>query len=170
MDDDPRSDERLMTQVQAGDRRAYESLYARWRDRTFAFLFKRTGGRVEAEEAHQETWIRVYRWRARYDGQRPFKPWLYAIAANAGRDASRPRPELFLLEEQPGEPHGLRDLVVTALQMLEGEDRKVLLLTIEGFDAPEIATMLGTTPGAVRSRLHRVRERMRAAVGGAHGA
>lgn len=158
-----------MRQVQAGDRAAYEALYARWRERTFAFLFKRTGGRAEAEEAHQETWIRVYRWRGRYDGRRPFKPWLYAIAANAGRDAVRPRPELFVLQEQPGEPHGLRDLVVTALQTLEGEDRNVLLLTIEGFDAPEIAQMLATTPGAVRSRLHRVRERIRATVGGADG-
>ena len=86
MDDGPDSDEQLMRRVQAGSREAYETLYARWRDRTFAFLCKRTGARAAAEDAQQEAWLRVYRFRHRYDPTRPFRGWLFTIVANAGRE------------------------------------------------------------------------------------
>lgn len=164
--DEFESDEALMLRVQAEDRQAYALLHARFRERLFAFLLRRTGARAEAEEALQETWLRVYRFRTRYDPKRPFKPWLYAIATNAGRDAKRPQPDLFLLEEQPGEPSPLRDLVTSALAALDPEDRRLLLLAIEGFESAEIGEMLGITAGAVRVRLTRARARIRTAVRG----
>jgi RNA polymerase sigma-70 factor (ECF subfamily) len=164
--DESESDEALMVRVQADDRDAYVLLHGRWRERLFAFLLRRCGARSEAEEALQETWLRVYRWRQRYDRSRPFRPWIFAIATNAGRDAYRPEPHLFELDVQPGEPGGLRDLVVSALAALDADDRRLLLLAIEGFEGPEIAQMLGITAGAVRVRLSRARARVRAAVRG----
>jgi RNA polymerase sigma factor (sigma-70 family) len=164
--DDPRTDEQLMTQVGRDDRRAYETLFLRWRDRVHGFLLKRTGAGAEADDALQQTWLNVYRARHRYDPSRPFRPWLFAIAANAGRDASRPQPRLFVLDPEPDEPTGLAELVAGAIAALDADDRRLLLLAIEGFDGPEIADMLGIGAGAVRMRLHRARERVRAAVRG----
>jgi RNA polymerase sigma-70 factor, ECF subfamily len=160
------SDEELMVRVQAGDRDAYGQLFSRWREPLFRFLLRRTGGRAAAEDAFSETWLRVYRSRASWDPARRFRPWLYAIAANAGRDTHRPEPELFDLEPVGDEPSDLRDQVVAALAQLDADERRLLLLAAEGFDGPEIAAMLDIGAGAVRMRLHRARERMRVALGG----
>lgn len=162
-------DEELMVRVQRGDRRAYEELYARFRLPIFRFLHRRTGSPSAAEEAHQETWLRVYRHRDRYNPALRFRSWLFAIAANCGRDAYRPgevadeAPELVL---EPDEPSDLRVRLLEALSRLDPEDRSLLLLAAEGFDGPEIASMLGIGAGAARMRLSRARQRIRAAVGG----
>jgi RNA polymerase sigma-70 factor (ECF subfamily) len=159
------SDEELMVRVQAGDHEAYGRLFARWREPLFSFLVRRTGGRAEAEEAFSETWLRVFRSSATWNRARPFRPWLYAIAANAGRDTRRPEPAHFDLAPVGDEPADLRDRVVEALAKLDPGDRRLLLLAAEGFEGPEIAAMLDIGAGAVRMRLHRARERMRAALG-----
>jgi len=155
------TDEQLMARVQLDDRAAYEALYARWRDRVFAFLVRRTGARQQAEEAHQEAWLRVYRWRARFDTSRSFRPWLFTLAANAGRDSQRPDLELFELPAVPGETPEIRDLVVHALHGLDTLDRRILLLVAEGFTANEVAEMVEMNPPAVRARISRARRRIR---------
>jgi RNA polymerase sigma-70 factor (ECF subfamily) len=166
MDHEP--DEDLMARVMREDRLAYEALYARWRKPLFRFLCRRTGCLGTAEEALQETWLRVYRHRATYDRRRRFKSWLFAIAANCGRDAWPARPVPLFIEPQHDEPHDLRDRLLEGLALLDPEERRLLLLAVEGFDGPEIATMLGISPGAVRMRLTRARQRMREQLGGPH--
>lgn len=164
---DDASDEALMMRVVREDRRAYERLYERWRKPVFRFLYRRTGARTAAEEAHQETWLRVHRYRASFDGRRSFKSWLFAIAANCGKDAWRATsPEAvcvsdFELEPAADEPHDLRERVLEGLGQLDPEDRRLLLLAVEGFDGPEIAAMLGIGAGAVRMRLSRARAKIR---------
>jgi RNA polymerase sigma-70 factor (ECF subfamily) len=159
------ADELLMARVAADDRGAYDELYARYRGPVYRFLARRTGSLAAAEEAHQEAWLRVYRYRHGYDAARPFRSWLFAIAANCGRDAARPDPALYHLPLEPGDPFDLRDQLVSALGALEAEDRKLLLLAVEGFNGPEIAQMLDLGAGAVRMRLHRARQRVREALG-----
>jgi RNA polymerase sigma factor (sigma-70 family) len=161
------SDEVLMAQVREGDRAAYEALYHRWKEPVFAFLLRRTGARSAAEDAHQEAWLRLYRWRRRYDPTRPFRPWLYAIATNAGRDAYRPEPGLFLLPPAvaaPADPLETRDALVAALHALPPRDRRLLLLEAEGFTPAEIAGILALNSGAVRTGLHRAHARTAAAL------
>ncbi|MEQ1566979.1 MAG: sigma-70 family RNA polymerase sigma factor [Myxococcota bacterium] len=164
MIDEP--DESLMQRVARGERDAYDALYARWSGPVFRFLLRRTGARGTAEEALQETWLRVYRFRDRFDPTRSFRSWVFTIAANCGRDAHRPEPEVFAIEPVDGEPTDLRHRLVWGLARLDPDDRKLLLLTVEGFDSVEIGSMLGVGSGAVRMRLSRARERLRAAVGG----
>jgi RNA polymerase sigma factor (sigma-70 family) len=162
---DGRTDEQLMACVAAEDRGAYDELYARWRGPVFRFLARRTGSLAAAEEAHQEAWLRVYRHRHRYDAMRPFRAWLFTIAANCGRDTARPDPTLHRLPLEAGDPFDLRDQLVTALGALDPADRKLLLLSAEGFSGPELAEMLELGAGAVRMRLHRARQRVREALG-----
>ncbi len=155
------SDEELMVLVQRDDRAAYETLYTRWSRPLFRFLGRRTGALQQAEEAHQETWLRVYRWRRRYDPQRPFRPWIYTLAANAGRDAMRPQPALFRLPAQRGGTQAARDALVSALHGLGPTDRKIMLLAAEGFKTAEVAQMVSLKPAAVRKRISRARRRIR---------
>jgi RNA polymerase sigma-70 factor, ECF subfamily len=165
MDDSDPSDEELMRRVQAGDRGAYERLYGRWRQPVFAFLVRRTGSRVRADDAHQEAWLRVFRSARTFDLRRSFRSWLFAIAANAGTDATRREADLLQLSPEPNEPEGLRERLDHALDAIGADDRKLLLLAVEGFDSAEIGAMLGIQAGTVRVRLHRARERVRQIVG-----
>jgi len=159
------SDEALMVRVACSERAANEELYARYKRPVFSFLCRRTGTRAAAEEAHQETWLRVYRFRDRFDRTRRFKAWLFAIAANCGHDAVRPDPTLFELVLEPADPVDLRDRLVSALSAVRPEDRTVLLMAAEGFTAPEIAEALDLSPGAVRTRIYRARRQVRESVG-----
>ncbi|MCB9765996.1 MAG: hypothetical protein H6739_39845 [Alphaproteobacteria bacterium] len=78
------SDEVLMARVRQDDRVAYEQLFARWRQPLYRYLHRRTGSASLADDAFQETWLKVYKHRARFDPARRFKPWLYRIATNGG--------------------------------------------------------------------------------------
>ncbi len=158
-----------MRRVQAGERAAYDELYRRWRKPVFAFLLRRTGTRASAEEAHQEAWLRVYRFRSRFDLARAFQPWLYGIAANAGRGARRPERDLLSLPADLAAPMDaveLRDALVQALFGLSARDRRLILLETEGFAPREIAAMQGLRTGTVRVRLRRARKRLAAVLGG----
>ena len=160
-------DRELMGEVRGGSREAYEALVAGWGPRIFAFLLRRTGSRFAAEEAYQETWLRVWQWRARYDPARAFRPWLFTIASNAGFDSRKPRRDDFELAEEPGvdrDPVPARDSLLKALHALSPADRRLVLLAGEGFNATEIGAMEALKPGTVRMRLKRARERMAAAI------
>lgn len=167
---DDQRDRAAMRRLDDGDRGAFDELWHRHRERVFAFLLRRTGSRPCAEDALQQTFTRVYRYRASYDPTRSFRSWLYGIAANVGTDARSAQAEMW--EPLPTSLAARGDLearthartvLVQALHSLEGTDRRVLLLTIEGFRSPEIAEMLDMNPNTVRVRLMRARERLRAA-------
>ena len=158
-----------MARLVAGDHAGFDELWNRWRQRAFSFLLRRTGSRAAAEDALQQTFWRVYRYRRSYDGRRAFRSWLFGIAANAGHDARRAEPDPWdpLPESTAGtsDPEGrahARDVLVRALHALEGRDRRVLLLTIEGFTSPEVGEMLGMNANTVRVRLKRARDRLSA--------
>jgi RNA polymerase sigma factor (sigma-70 family) len=163
------TDEQLMEAFQGGDRDAYQALYTRWSPRILRFLMRRLGGLVPAEDALQETFLRVYRYRDRYTPGRAFRPWLFTIASNVGKRAWRPEPETFEWEPRAEDHPDLRDYLVRALGELEEDERRILLLGIEGFNSTEIGEMLEIKPSAVRMRLKRARDKVKAVLGGLHG-
>jgi RNA polymerase sigma factor (sigma-70 family) len=171
------TDAAMMVRLQAGDRQAFEELWGRWRHPIFQFLLRRTGARQHAEDAFQRTWLKVYKYRQSYDPTRPFRSWVFRIAANAGTDARRADGDLFYLPPEAlddmrwattTDSHEVRDLAAKALHALNAQDRRILLLTIEGFTSPEIAELLEMNQATVRVRLHRARHTIRAALGGPH--
>lgn len=160
------TDEALMRRVQQGDRAAYDALYHRWTPRLFPFLHRRTGHRRLAEEALQETWLRVHRFRDRYDPEQAFKPWLYRIATNAGRDTWR-RPRFDEFEPPEGDDGGalwgqlwVRDAILKSLHALDARDRRLYLLVVEGFSVAEAGRMVDLTPSTARTRIQRARARI----------
>jgi len=156
------SNELLMARVQQGDRDAFRTLYAEWRAPLFHFLLRRTGSRELAEECYQDTWARVWKSAHTYDPRRAFKSWLFTIAANVGHDAKRPVVADFRLETTTNSDRvEAKNTLVVALHMLEGRDRAMMLLSIEGFKPAEIAEAFGVSPNSVRVRLSRARSQLR---------
>ena len=161
-----------MERVQDGDAAAYDELFARHHPRIYGFLLRRTRDPQRAADLFQETFLSVYRARHNWKRDRPFRPWLFTIAANLSRDAARraarapeepledahlrpehPRPDtrIHLEEAIAGLPDTLRDAF--------------LLGVVEGFDHREVASQLDITPDNARARISRARAWLRKRLG-----
>lgn len=66
---------------------AFRELYRRHRPPVLGFLLRLVREAAAAEDALQETFLRVHQHLDRHDPARPFRPWLFRIARNVGLDA-----------------------------------------------------------------------------------
>jgi RNA polymerase sigma-70 factor (ECF subfamily) len=166
----PDHDEWLMAQVANGRRQCLETLIRRHASRLLTFLQRMVSDAHRAEDIFQDVFLTVWVKRHQYQYPRPFKPWLYTIAANRCRALARSRrPQPVPLDEDAPCPHRSSDpsaedsavatetahLVSTAVTRLPDQQRAVVVLRIwEGLSYAEIAAMLGRTEATVRSHMH----------------
>ena len=97
------SDEELVSRcLEAGQSydAAFQALYERHSPRVFGFLLKLTQSRSAAEDALQETFLRVYKSLERFDTQRDLGAWLLQIARYVAIDAFRVERKVKRLEER----------------------------------------------------------------------
>ncbi|MCC6907490.1 MAG: sigma-70 family RNA polymerase sigma factor [Phycisphaerales bacterium] len=83
---DQRSDEQLVQAYRMGEREAMEALVRRYQPELLGFLSRQLGNRAAAEDVFQETFLQVHQSADDFDVSRRFRPWLFTIAANKGRD------------------------------------------------------------------------------------
>lgn len=162
-----------MTRVQAGDAGAYQALFQRHHARVYGYLVRRTRDREAAADLYQETFLRVYRARHQWSPGRPFRPWLFGIAANAARDRARKaqrRPIEVGLEDWDAPVSTNADArlhLEKAVAGLPDTLRDAFLLgVVEGFDHREVAEALAISPANARARISRARRHLRAALSG----
>ena len=188
--EDERSDERIMAAYAAGDREAFRELFRRYAQRLHGFLYHMSGDRHLAQDLVQETFLRVHRARAAYDSARPFRPWIFRIAANVHADLARSwfwrlrARTLSLLAEGPGGASAPADrlaagpateawagaeraqtaaLLRRELAALPAPQRTALLLhDLEGMSVREAAEAMGKPLGSVLSWIRRGRLSLRA--------
>jgi RNA polymerase sigma-70 factor (ECF subfamily) len=170
-----------MQRLAAGHDAALNDLMDRHSGRVVQFLFRWLGNEDDANDLAQETFVRVYRHRSRYDGGK-FTTWLYTIAGNLARNEYRRRsrhPDISLdAESQTGKgtigevlPAGAAtpteaaeaterlSAVRAAVQKLPEELREaVVLCEWEEMSAAEAAELLQTTSRGIESRLYRARK------------
>jgi len=85
-DVDQRTDEQLVQAYRMGEREAMESLIRRYQAELLGFLTRQMGNRAAAEDVFQETFLQIHQSADDFDVSRRFRPWLFTIAANKGRD------------------------------------------------------------------------------------
>ena len=171
----PDSDDALMARFCGGDQEAFAVLYDRYAPQLEVFLRRFVRDRALAEDLLQTTFLSFVRARGRYVSTAGLRAWIYAIAANAGRDALRRR---GTRAEEPLDPDTLAGAVGDselamsdpnvaravgeALQQLPPEQREsVLLHKLHGLSFPEVAVAVGTTVGAAKVRAHRGYQRLK---------
>jgi RNA polymerase sigma-70 factor (ECF subfamily) len=160
----------LVAAVAAGKEEAIGVLYDRYHRQCFAFGLRILGSESDAEEAVQETFVRVWRNAAQYDSSRAgVASWVLSITRNLCIDELRRRrrrvPELPVLEGALDVPSGDRtDIeaerqivgaqVRDALASLTSEQRSAIeLVYFHGLTSQEVGRILAVPPPTVRSRL-----------------
>ena len=167
-----------------GDRtNLFESLIRDTYKQAYGLAYRLTGNVAEAEDLVQESFLRAYRFFHRYDQSLPFTSWLYRIMTNAHIDMVRRRGRLkttsleasgtdgsttWELPDMDASPdrimlsHALDEPVQKALTSMTPEFRTaVLLADVEGLAYEEVADIMRTSVGTVRSRIHRGRKQIR---------
>ena len=172
----PGEDTELMKRVQLGDEAAFGALMQRWERPVKSIIARMIMNAGEAEELAQETFVRVWQQRGKFDANFAFRSWIISIALNLARNRLRwwrSRPEVALEEwtEAPGEEQtgaaaverqeraaAVRD----AIAALPTDMREAIVLAeYEHMSHAEIASAVGATTKAVENRVARARERLR---------
>jgi len=175
-------DAALAAACRSGDLRAYERLYEIHGARMKNLARNLLGNPVDAEDAVQETFLKVHRSIAGFRGQSSFVTWTYRILINTCYDARRSRLRKKEVanedsKESPGiEPRApgahptLRMALERALAELTQHQRDVFLLyEVEGFRHAEIAGMLEMTETASKNTLFQAKKSLRQMLEPPHG-
>ncbi len=178
-----RSEAALVDQARAGDDRAFEELYARYRERIHAFILSKVRDHGRAEDLGQEVFISALRQLRATDSEIIFKPWLYTIARNACIDEFRRGARVREVSlESDGLPAGSRGVglqsglptpaaAIESKQTLadlrsafdglnETQHKLLVMREFEGLSYDEIGTRLGMTRQMVESGLFRARRKL----------
>jgi RNA polymerase sigma-70 factor (ECF subfamily) len=168
-------DSALALACQSGDLRAYERLYALQGARMKNLARNLLGNPFDAEDAVQDTFLKVQRGISSFRGQSSFVTWTFRILVNTCHDARRkrlrkrevaseddsgefPRPE----PRAPASHPSLRLALERALAELTRHQRDVFLLyEVEGFHQSEIAAMLEITEAASKNTLFQAKKNLR---------
>jgi RNA polymerase sigma-70 factor (ECF subfamily) len=180
-------DDALVARLRSGDPRAFEAVVRQYGGRMLATARRFVGTDEEARDVVQEAYLAAFRAIDSFAGAARLSTWLHRIVVNAALmklRTRRRRPEESLDDLMPrfdetgqwAEPtshwdasidslferHERRAMVRAAIDRLPASYRTVLMLRdIEELDTDEAASMLGVTPNAVKTRLHRARQALR---------
>ena len=182
--DNDAQDQADMEALAAGHGVALDRLMERHGEHLFHYLIRALQNESDAADLAQETFVRVYQHRAKFNSQQKFTTWLYTIATNLVRDRFRWRsrhPDVSLQAELNG-GQTIADLfpepapgpsvsleveergraVRNAVGALPEKLRTPLILSEYGnLSSAEIAAILKCTPKAVETRIYRARTRLR---------
>ena len=178
------SDAELVARLQRGDDAAFEAVVRLYGGRLLAVARRFLGNDADAQDAVQDAFVRAFKAIHTFEARAQLSTWLHRIVVNTAlmklRERRRKPTESIeeLLPNFIDDGHqavASRDwsdallerketaaLVRDAIAMLPDQYREVLVLRdIEDRDTAETADLLGTTPNAVKIRLHRARQALR---------
>jgi RNA polymerase sigma-70 factor (ECF subfamily) len=176
----------LMLRVRDGDDAAFAELVNGYGPRVFGYLWRQTGDRLDAEDLTQEVFLRLYRYRDRYQPRAGFSTWVFHVTQNVVRNALRSRRrhpcirldtrfggeddrqvETLLAGENdapslPLERAELAGVVRAAVAELAVRQRTAMELhQFADHTYAEVAAELELTPKAAKSLLYRARNQLR---------
>jgi RNA polymerase sigma-70 factor (ECF subfamily) len=177
------TDEELAAQAarEGSDGAAFSALMERYREKVWRVCWRLMGAEHDAEDAAQEVFVRLFFERGKFAGRSTYSTWLHGVAIRTclmlrrSRSRRRRREDATDDERMQAQPdaqpeaaaaidasHDIRKL----LEGLDEEDRALVLMRFaENHDYDELAEMFGTTSGACRMRISRIRERLAARAG-----
>lgn len=173
------SEDVLWQRALKGDGDAFGLIFDKHRDRVFRHAYRLLPSRHEAEDAAAVAFLELWRKRR---SVKPLNgsvlPWLLVTATNASRNLRRsshryqrllqrlPRAGTADSPEERLVSSGLDADLSAAISGLGKRDAQLFcLIALEDYSPTEVAEILGSSPGAVRTRLHRIRQRLQDELG-----
>jgi RNA polymerase sigma-70 factor, ECF subfamily len=181
-----RREDEIVSAARAGSPAAFAELHAIYSRRLFNTIIAITGSREDAEDALQDTFMRAYLAIHTFEGRSTIHSWLTRIAINSALMVLRRRRarariffdppadaelETFQFEMKDSEPnpeqayhlHQLRMKLLRAIGRLgRSLQEPIRMQLVRDSSIEEIARVLNTSEGAIKTRLHRARRRLRA--------
>src|SRR5919112_282058 len=180
---EPPTDHALLEATRAGDETAFAELVRRYRNQITSYVYRMTNDYETAVDLSQETFVRIYKAMDRYQASHAFSTYIYRIATNLAISELRKRKRRRLVsltgffpstegsppvEFNPPDGRPLQDselvdrerraAVTRAIATLPDKYRAPLVLRdVEGKSYDEIAHILETSEGTVKSRISRAR-------------
>lgn len=160
--------------AQEGDRQAFQLLYQEHIGRVYAVCWRLLGDRQKAEDASQESFVKVWQCLPEFKGNCGFATWLHRIATRTAIDCWRRDKRLTFVE--PETAQGMAEVsgqitsadnadgrdLERAIQRLPAQARAVFVLyALEGYQHNEIAELLNIAEGSSKAQYHRARQLLR---------
>lgn len=184
------TDEALVAQAVDGDYAAFEALVERYQDRAFRLAFSLVKDEDAAQDVVQEAFLNMYRKLSTFRGDAQFSSWIYRVVVNAalirlrkvrrraeigmddlGTDVAdeeavfSTRPHWQVQADEAAQNSELREQILLAVDELDPKYQVVFVLReVEGLALADIAKVLELSEGAVKTRLHRARLYLQAAL------
>lgn len=176
----PEDEKTIVEKAKNGDERAFEALVTEYERLVYAVAFKLLGNEHDAQDAAQETFIKLYCHLPSFRGESKFSVWLYRLANNVCIDMLRKKsvptvslsadeddgvelniPDGRFSPENELEKKQLRQAVERALGSLPEPYRQALVLReLAGQSYEEISQSLVIDIGTVKSRIFRARKKL----------
>ncbi len=163
------TDKQLMAEAAKGNLDTLGVLFERHHKHVFNFLHKMSGDRMLSEDLTQDVFYKLMRYRTSYNNGN-FTSWLFTIARNRLNthytrnkenhdDIEKQAYRLAAKEEDQTETY---THLHKALNTLEDSDRELLVLSkLQGIKYNELAEILGSTPGALKTRANRALNKLK---------
>ncbi|CAM4491677.1 RNA polymerase sigma factor SigW [Paenibacillus tarimensis] len=175
---------RLARLALKGDQRAFAEIVGLYQDKLYHMAYRMLNNRQEAEDAVQDTFLRVYKNLDRYDENMKFSTWIYRIATNLCIDRLRKRKPSYSLDAESNEHEGLdgysmipsdnrtpesetllsevQQTIHKAIDTLPAKYKTVMILRyLQELSLQEIGDVLDMPVTTVKTRVHRGREFLR---------
>ncbi|MFZ5569367.1 MAG: RNA polymerase sigma factor [Thermodesulfobacteriota bacterium] len=176
-----------MLEFQAGNQRAFQVLFDKYRKRIIHFCYRFCGDPLRAEELAQEVFLNVYKGAADYRPTAKFSTWLFQIATHACLNELRNagyRQRIDSLDapmvtsDGEARPREIRDLSGPPDEVLEQREREALiqralmelpekqraalsLRVLNGFSYQEIGSQIHCSENSVKTLIHRGRQQLK---------
>lgn len=167
----------LMRRYADGDASAFDELFRRYERRAFRYFIRRTGSGDRASDLYQELFLRLHRFRIRYDPNRPFAPWFFRLAHNVFVDEMRRpihRREVALTADtatapdfDPEQQAEQGERALQLLRLVPDEQADLIVATkVLGLAYAEVAARTGSSVDALKQSTSRALRHLRQASAG----
>ena len=172
------SDSEIIVRAQAGDLRAFETLYRKHERQVYRTALAIMGNSQTAEEVLQDCFLRAYKHLHQLNGEPSISPWLHRVAVNLcysrlRRDylsrltvpleslSGRLFPSLDPSPEESTQHSEVSAAIQRGIAALDVKHRSVVILYyLQEFSLEEVAYILDCPVGTVKSRLHYARQEL----------
>ncbi|WP_442602760.1 RNA polymerase sigma factor SigW [Paenibacillus sp. KN14-4R] len=175
---------RLAKLARSGDRLAFAELVDLYKDKIYHLAYRMLGNKQEAEDAVQETFLRLYTNLHRYDETQKFSTWIFRIATNLCIDRLRKRKPVYSLDADMDGGEGndfyammpsneetpekqvivseTQQLIRKAIETMPEKYKSIVILRyLQDMSLQEISDVLDMPVTTIKTRLHRGRDYLR---------